>query len=172
MANLITATEFTELRNVSKKINTDRINEAITQAQQIDLAKLLGDFYFDVKKNASETDYSELLDGCEFTYKDETFEHVGLKNILADYAYARYIYNKNVNDTAFGVVTKNYQDGATVDRSLLKDIATQAQRDAGDKFVYTEMYIMSLPDLFARYSKNKKQHSGNGTFLNTKSYKL
>ena len=151
MNQLITATEFASYRNISKKLDTDKINEAILLAQQSDLLEILGDFYFDVLENSDSSEYSDLMDGTEFEYCDESFRHVGIKRLLADYAYSRFIYMINVNLSAFGAVTKNYQDGDPIERNQVKDLSKQAQVDAGIKFKYIEKYILSEPDLFTRY---------------------
>lgn len=156
MDRLITYTEFAAYRNISQKLDTGKINEAIDLAQQSDLINILGEFYFDVIKNKDESTYADLLNGCEFEYEGEDFEHVGIKKMLADYAYARYIYIKPVNDTSFGFQFKETQDGTNVDRNYLKDMQKQAQIDAGIKFKYIEKYILSEPDLFSRYCESNK----------------
>lgn len=160
MANIITATEFAAFRNISSKIDTKKIDEAIQQAEDSDLNDILGGFFFDVQKNKDDATYTDLMNGSEFTYCDETFIHKGIKVMLADYAYARYVYTKNVNDTAHGFVAKNYQDGITTDRNVLKDLAKQAQIDAGIKFRTIEKYILSEPTLFSRYCDSKKGNTG------------
>lgn len=166
MANLITATEFATFRNISVKRDETKIDEAISLAQQSDLVEILGDFYFDVVKNAEQASYSELMNGSEFVYDGDDYEHAGIKKLLADYAYARYVYMKPVNDTAFGFMVKETQDGTPVDRNLLKDITKQAQVDAGIKFKFIEKYILSDPTTFDRYCKNKRQ----GTSFNNQKF--
>ena len=159
MANLITATEFATYRNISIKIDTAKVDESISLAQQSDLVEILGDFYFDVLKNANEAEWQDLMNGSSFIYCDADFEHAGIKRLLADYAHSRYVYTKNVNDTAFGFMTKETQDGSPVERNTLKDLAKQSQIDAGVKFKFIEKYIMSKPDLFSRYCKNQNQNT-------------
>lgn len=157
MKNLITALEFIEFRSVSKKQDTERIDEFIQLAEQSDFINMLGDFYFDIKKNKDVAEWADLMNGSDFIYNEEEFVHLGLKRVLADLTHSRYSYGKNVNDTAFGLVSKNYNDSTPIDRNLTKDISKQAQIDASSKFRYVELYIMSKPELFSRYCKNKKQ---------------
>lgn len=168
MANLITSTEFAQFRNISQKLDTGKIDEAISLAQQSDLVEILGDFYFDVVKNANELAYAELMDGSEFTYEGDEYEHAGIKKLLADYTYARFVYMGNVNLTPFGIQKKFTQDSEGVDRNLIKDLAKQAQVDAGNKFRFIEYYILSDPTTFERYCKNKKQNTGFFTFKASK----
>ena len=70
MANIITAIEFAGFRNISKKLDTPKIDESIGLAQQSDLIQILGDFYFDVVKNQLEVAWLPLMDGGTFTYND------------------------------------------------------------------------------------------------------
>lgn len=157
MANLITYTEFATFRNISQKIDTPKVEEAISLAQQSDLVEILGDFYFDVVKNASDPSYSELMDGSEFEYCGDLYQHVGIKRLLADYTYSRFVYMINVNLTPFGAVSKFMEDSEKIDRNTIRDLSKQAQVDAGIKFKFIEKYILSESTLFSRYCKNKEQ---------------
>ena len=156
MEQIITATEFAAFRDISKKVDEDKANEAILLAQQSDLLDILGGFYFDVLKNKDVTEWSELMNGSEFTYNDEDYEHAGIKALLADYTYARFVYMININATPFGFQTKFTQDSEGIDRNTIKDLSKQAQVDAGIKFKIIRLYILSDTTLFARYCKNEK----------------
>jgi hypothetical protein len=157
MANLITPAEFATYRNISKKIDEDKVNESIGLAQQSDLVQILGDFYFDVVKNADEAEYEGLMNGSEFEYNGDEFEHAGIKKMLGDYTYSRFVYMVNINPTPFGFQKKYTEDSDGIDRNTIKDLAKQAQVDAGIKFKFIEKYILSEPTLFDRYCKNKNQ---------------
>jgi hypothetical protein len=160
MENLITNIEFADYRSVSKKINEGKTNEAISLAQSTDLNNILGDFYFDVYKNRNEESYADLMSGSQFTYQGEEFFHFGIKKLLADYAYARYVHEINSNLTPFGFQEKMTNDSKSVDRNTINDKSKQAQIDAGVKFRIIEKFIMSKPDLFSRFAKNKKSSTG------------
>lgn len=153
---LITPVEFSQFRDISKKIDTDKVNEAIGLAQQSDLTDILGDFYFDVLKNNEVTAWADLMNGSEFTYCEEDFEHAGIKRLLADYTYSRYIYLANVQLTPFGAQSKFTNDSDGIDRNTIKDLAKQAQVDAGIKFRFIQKYILSDPVLFSRYCKDQQ----------------
>lgn len=157
MANLITTEEFAEYRNISQKMDSEKIEECISLAQQSDLVQMLGDFYFDVLRNADDASYSDLMEGSEFEYCGDDFQHAGIKRLLADYTYSRYIYMLNVNITPFGAVTKYMEESEKVERNTMRDLSKQAQADAGNKFRFIEKYILSEPTLFDRYCRNKKQ---------------
>jgi hypothetical protein len=155
MTNLITVQELAQFRDIGKKYDEDKANEAISLAQQSDLIAILGDFYFDVVENSQEATYSDLMNGSTFEYEENSYIHQGIKKLLADYAYSRYVYMVNVAPSPFGFTTKITNNGEVVDRNILKDITKQAQIDAGYKFKFIEKYILSNP-LFSRYVKEKE----------------
>jgi len=163
MANLITVTEFTNFRNISKKVDESKVNEAIALAQKSDLFDALGDFYFDLIKNNAESSYYDLMNGCEFNYEGELYIHDGIKAFLADLAYARYIYMVNVNLTPFGAQQKFTQDSTGVDRNVIKDLSKQAQIDGNIKFKIIQKYLLSKPNTFSRYCKGKSRGTGFGS---------
>lgn len=161
MEQLLTASEFRSYHKVAKKADDKVINECILKAQQSDLISVLGDFYFDVLANHQDATYGELMEGSMFEYEGYNYEQVGLKEILNDYAYSRYIYNKNVNDTSFGMVQKKDPYSEPVDRGVLKDMARQSQQDGGYKFKYIDLYLKANKDLFPRYSKCENKETRN-----------
>lgn len=160
MSYLITVTEFATFRQISKKIDTEKANEAIGLAQKSDLYDILGDFYFDVLKNNAEATYTNLMTGSEFEYEGEEFKHDGIKALLADYSYARYIYLLNVNITPFGAQQKFTQDSTGIDRNVIKDISKQAQIDAGIKFKTIRKYLLSDTTTFSRYCESESTDTG------------
>lgn len=153
---IITPQEFATFRNISKKLDEGKINEAIDLAQQSDLYDILGDFYFDVQKNKAEAEYEDLMNGSEFTYLDEEYEHSGIKALLADYTMSRISYSGNMTWTPFGLQKKMTEDSEAIDRNTMKDLSKQAQVDAGFKFKIIQKYLLSNPDdLFSRYCKSQ-----------------
>lgn len=155
MSNIITVEEFASFRDLPKKLDSSKIEESISLAQQSDLLNILGDFYFDLIANLENAEYIPLLDGGGFEYCNNHYSHAGIKKLLADYAYARFIYMINVNLTPFGVVTKMMHDSEKVDRNTIKDLSKQAQIDAGYKFKYIDYYLKSDTTLFSRYCDGK-----------------
>lgn len=162
-SNLITAVEFASLRDISKKIDTDKVNEAISLAQKSDLYEALNGFYFDLIKEPNAEKYSDLMNGSEFEYCGENYIHEGLKAFLADLVYARFIYMINVNLTPFGAQQKFTQDSSGVDRNVIKDLVKQAQIDGNAKFKVIKKYLLSNPNgIFDRYCKGEQ--TGTGSF--------
>ena len=153
MTNIITVEEFQNYKHISKKVDVDRIEQCISLAQQIDLRDYLGDFYFDVVANKDGATYIDLMKGSSFTIDSESYIHVGIKELLAELSYARYIYTSNVNDTPFGLVSKNSNDSTPLDRNMIKDLAKQSQIDADSKFSLINKYLEENASVFTRYCK-------------------
>jgi hypothetical protein len=144
MNNILTATEIKNYKDIGNKIDENKINGIIEQAQLIDIKALLGDrFYFDVINNLNNPIYQPLLDGCSFTYFDISYTHDGIKALLSDYFMSKYALSINTNFTPFGATTKAPQDGEIADRNSLKDISTQQTQLAGARWEIIRLYLMA-----------------------------
>ena len=157
MESIITVVEFQTFKHISKKVDTDRIEQAISFAQEIDLYDYLGDFLFDVvaalPANGELDPYNDLLNGGSFTVEEKNYIHAGIKSLLADLTYVRYLNSSNVVDTPFGLVSKDANDSSPIDRGLIKDLASQAMRDADVKFSLINMFLEENASDFPRYSE-------------------
>ena len=158
---LITATEFRNQRNISKKFDVDKINQCIDLAQSIDLYDVFNDFYFDLLANKDTAPYADLMSGATFTINGETYIQVGVKSLLIDLAYARYVYEINTNHTPFGMTQKITPDSQPIDRNMIKDLVKMAQTDADVKFRMIDKYLRNNASTFTRYIK------GDNTSINT-----
>ncbi|MFI8379615.1 hypothetical protein [Leeuwenhoekiella sp. NPDC079379] len=158
---LITVQEFASFRDIGKKLDEAKINECIKQAQSTDLFDVLNDFFFDLVENKDSIQYQDLLSGSTFSVNNQSFSQAGIKSLLADYTYNRYMYSINTNFTPFGATQKYGQDSQPVDRNLLKDIAKQTQVDADIKFKMIDKYLKSNSSIFTRYQ------TGNNPDINT-----
>ena len=138
---ILSESEFKEYKDVPDSERDNKQLMCIKDAQVIDLFKALGGFLFKIEKNITEQSYQDLLEGCYFTYNGEDYYQEGIKSLLADYAYTRYLYKANIHLTAFGAKTKQYEDSTTVSGATLRDIAKQGQDDTAVKFELIEMYI-------------------------------
>jgi hypothetical protein len=152
MNNILTATEIKNYKDIGNKIDENKINGIIEQAQLIDVKPLLGDrFYFDLMNNLSNPIYQPLLDGSSFTYFDITYSHDGIKALLSDYFMSRYALSINTNFSPFGATTKTPQDGEIADRNSLKDISTQQTQLAGARWEIIRLYLMANTSIFPEW---------------------
>lgn len=166
MNNLITPEEFASYRDIGKKLGSDKIKECINQAQNVDLFDVLDSFLFDLIENKDEANYQDLLNGSTFISNGRRYIHQGVKSLLADLTYSRYMYAVNVNMTSFGAVQKFGQDSSPVDRNLLKDIAKQTQVDASIKMQMIDKYLKENKTTFPTYQ------TGNNPNINTNSQRF
>jgi len=148
---LITAEEFSNYRNISKKQDTSKIDESIKEAQSVDLFDVLGSFLFDVITNKDNVVYADLMTGSTFTCDGESYIQEGIKSVLADYTYSRYLYKINTNHTPFGLQQKFTNNSQPVERNILKDMQKQTLVDANIKFRMIDKYLRENQTTFSRY---------------------
>lgn len=154
MNNILKPEEIKNYRDLGKKLDLDKVNEVLRLAQNIDLRKKLGHFIYQTLENIDNPVFADLLIGCSFEYQGDTYYHEGIKSILADYFYARFLYKININITHYGATHKKSNDSEPVDRKVLQDEAKQAQIDANDKFELVDLYLKSKSDIFPSYSNS------------------
>lgn len=151
---LITNTEFKALRDIGNKVNEQLLTECIALSEKNELLDILGNFYFDVLENKDNTGdkWEELMIGSTFTdSNNDTFTHEGVKALLADLAYSRYVNRVNADFTPFGLVHKEGQDSRVTDRNYIKDLAHQARKDADAKMRIIHRFLRENDTLFDRY---------------------
>ncbi len=103
MNKIVTATEIKNYKDIGNKIDENKINPIIEQAQLTELKDMLGsEFYFDVLNNLDNPIYQDLLSGSTFTYNEITYNQDGLKALTADYFMAKYVMQINTNITRGG----------------------------------------------------------------------
>lgn len=158
---ILTPDEFKSYKDVGKKIDVDKINDCIMMAQNVDLYDILNDFIFDVIDNKDSAEYQDLLSGSAFTIDGKNYYQVGLKRLLADFTYSRFLYAINVNLTPYGAVSKVNENSTPVDRNILKDLAKQIVVDADIKFGLIDKYLKQNSSVFTRYK------TGNNPSINT-----
>ena len=170
MDKLITPQEFTTFRNVGNKFDPKKIGEAIEQAQS-DLREIMGNpFFFDVMKNHTSPEYTDLMAGSEYTEGTYLMMHNGIKSLLADLTYARYIYEINTTLTPFGAVTKTHGDSAPVSHSMIKDLVKQTRIDSDKNWQLIEGYLEVNKDTFPVWASQNSCNTSNnnGSFQQTR----
>lgn len=159
---LITNTEFKAFRDIGVKHNDDLLTECIHLAEKNELYDLLGGFYFDVLDNKDEAVYADLMNGSQFTYDSESYTHEGIKALLADLAYARYLNRVSADFTPFGFVQKQSEDSNQADRRLVNDLVIQARKDADAKYAIIKIYLKENDSTFDRFGEGENPSFGQG----------
>lgn len=161
MINLITKEEFGTYRVISNRAEDGKFDELIKQGMG-DLRDKIGEnFFYDVLKNKENPSYEELLNGGEYNKGEFTVEHEGLKSLLADLAYSRYLYASNVDHTPFGIVGKKSQDSEAVDRAVIKDLVKQNNQDADRKWQFIKSYLNENKEVFTVWTKEQNEGDNN-----------
>jgi hypothetical protein len=133
--------------DVNKKLNT-----FILEAQEFDLVPFLGDeFYISLEEDfvaqPSLETYSDLFNGCEYTYSGVKYRHRGVKQMLVYFAYSRYLADVQSNQTAFGNVVKSTPDSTPVSEKTIARQVNQALAGANK-------YKSDLDDYLCRMSSS------------------
>ena len=82
-SNLITISDVQVYRRIDPKFNADRFGAFVMDIQRVNLRQLLGDaLYLDFFANISDTKYSDLRVGKDYTYNSQTIHYYGLKPYL------------------------------------------------------------------------------------------
>lgn len=155
MNNIITIEQLKSYIDLGKKVDEDKINPILKQAQDVDLRDYLGmQFYFDVIANVDNENYQLLLSGGTFEHKGVTYYQEGLQAMLADLFMARYVLRINTNITPFGATTKLSTDSEPTDRGTLKDISQMHKEAAGSKWEIIKLYLEQNKALFPIYNSS------------------
>lgn len=167
MALLIDRNDFATNNRIisSSNFNTSALNQHISDAQFIDIQKLLGlDFYNELIRNPTSTANAELLIGGDYTYNGTTYTNVGLKSVITFYAYSRYVLFGSQTDTPFGLVQKQGQNSTEIDSGQKKTVSKMNQQTA---FVYWENVKLFL-------DRNKEDYSlwGEGCFTSSRVFRV
>lgn len=126
---LITKSDVAKVRQISKALDDGLMNQAIEDAELLDLQPLLGELlYNDLDENFEDTKYQDLLNGKKYTHENNNYSMKGLKVVLANFAYARYIIFSGEKDTPFGLVTKTNQYSSHTEINTKKARAKSAEQ--------------------------------------------
>lgn len=155
MNNILTATEIKNYKDIGNKLDENKINPIIEQAQITDLKNALGDrFYFDLLNNLETEKYQSLLNGSSFTYFGINYYQDGIKALLSDYFMSKYALQVNTNFDPFGATVKLSANSEPADRNSLKDISTQQLQLAGARLEIIKMYLNSNTLIFPEWHNN------------------
>jgi len=133
---LITLDDIKQIKGISSNLNQVKdLDPHIIEAQEFDLRVFMGeDFYLalidDFTASPSLAVYSDLWNGVKYEYNNKTYQHFGLKTVLAYYAYARYLGRANVKETPYGLMHKKSDHSERVSERTITRYVDQAQSAA------------------------------------------
>ena len=124
------------VKQISEHIDSSRIENAITEAQELDLSPIIGEqLYISIleKKGNYIDKYKELMEGCIYEYNGEKYQLRGVKVALCYFAYARLIKGIDNNLSRSGFLQKDadYSIHAVIKERLA---AANEAFDIGSKY--------------------------------------
>lgn len=150
MLPLITASDIRAVRDLSNQIKDSKINPIISDAEISDLRPLLGDaFFYDIKKTPA--NYTDLLNGSEYIVNNKTFYQFGVKRLLCELAYVRYMFDSADVSTPFGVVNKDFDNGTKISREREKELSNLRKKTANDFWLGIHHYLGNNLTLYPLY---------------------
>lgn len=135
-----TQAELNSVGEMAQHVDKDKLQIAISEAVRFDMPSLLGHFWDDVETNwgATAAPWTELIAGSEFVCKEKTIKHLGVKEVLKYFVYARYLMLNGWNDTPNGHVSKT--NPFSVPKPL-KEVESFSARYRGmGKSIFNEVY--------------------------------
>ena len=126
---LITKTDVKKYFQLSETLKDDVFNSYVQQAQLQDVAPLLGERLF-LALMKTPADYTNLLDGNEYTHNGRDYVNMGLKAVLAHFTYARYRMFGGVVETPYSFVEKLEETGSRPESDSSKKTQYQLNRDS------------------------------------------
>ena len=106
---LISRAQIQQYKQLSSSGYDAKLDQITLDAQFIDLRPLLGERLYNdilIKVEAGSTEYDDLLNGSTYDYQGITYSNYGLRVVLANYIYARWIMEGDVTDNPFGATRK------------------------------------------------------------------
>lgn len=122
--------------------NTGNLEQHISDAQFVDVQKLMGiDFFNDLLRNDTQAIYQTLLNGGDYTYNNKTYTNVGLKSVIVFYAYSRYLmFGSNVQ-TPFGLVQKQGNNSQEISFAEKKTMSKMNEQTAYNYWENVRLFI-------------------------------
>ena len=109
---LIGLSDIQQYRSISVNIDSFKSLEPyIYDAMEFDIRPWLGDSLYialleDFEASPSLSEFSDLFNGCTYTWMSRQYKHEGVKAALVHFAYNRYVLYAGVTSTKTGFVTK------------------------------------------------------------------
>lgn len=148
MNRIVTMAEIQTVKPLSKQAKESFINQFIEDAQISNLKPLIGRELYNLIMNTP-ANYVELLE--PFKYDNDKKSHSGLKRVLIEYTWTRYMFQSGDVSTPFGMINKDFGDGSKIDRKREKELKTERQKIATEYWLEVKEYIFhdeTLRDLY------------------------
>jgi len=129
------------------------------EIQVVNMKKLLGiEFYNEIITNLDSTEqkYTDILDGCDFSYGGFDYSHDGIRTFMAYLNAAEYQIRSKYTETAAGIVNKSNQDFEVISHAALKQLRVEMTEYAYTYWDMTKKFIFSSIENYPLYNECKK----------------
>ncbi|GLB53057.1 hypothetical protein NBRC110019_20970 [Neptunitalea chrysea] len=166
MELLTNKTKVAEVLQVAIGYNDAEFDVFIREAQDFDLRPLLCEaFYADLITNKEDGDiWQLLLEGGTYTFENRTYYFRSLQDVLAYFAYARFILKCNYVSTSHGFTIKKTNYSEPVPLEERKNMYYKYQKEAHILLDDVKRFVEKHTDDYPSYSGCKetsgKPHTG------------
>lgn len=145
---LITLSDIAAKHEVSSHAGIKATN-AIENAERLDLKPLLGEkLFLDMVANSGTAPYPDLLNGGAYTYDGFEYNHVGIKSVLCEFAYARLVFFGSESASPHGLIDKMNRDAQHISRDRKKELYTASRGVALELWEEVRRYLVRNASLF------------------------
>ena len=166
MTVLLTLQDFVDYRGMTSNINFDKeLKQHVLDAQEFDLRMFMGESFFLalVDDYPGLTTYTDLFNGVVYQCNGDDYENPGIKRLLVQYAYSRYIAEGGSTSTAFGMVQKTHQHSTPTDPKLIGRSSAKARSGATSYEDRIKLYLNRNSEDYPLWKcTNKKRTVGGG----------
>jgi len=155
MQLIINKNDFAGIRNISVNASDDIVNEHIRNAQISKFVDYIGqELLTRIVNNLTAPEIVNILDEKDYTYKGKNYTSSGLKTVLVNLSYARYVLNGSDNDTPYGFVKKDSQYSQPTEYKILVGKSEEAENIAFADFRTVHDYLIRHSDIYPEYIGN------------------
>lgn len=147
--------DFDCIGKVAKHCNLEKLNIAINEAIKFDAKELLCGLYYEVSENWKSEDekWTDLINGSVYKgCNNKEVRHLGFKEVLTYYAYARYFIINNMDDTASGMVQKTNQFSMPIPLEKILSDSNRYRNMGAQLWKDVEAYICVNKELYPNAS--------------------
>lgn len=154
---LVTKSDFAPFVQISKSVDEEKfLQPTILHAQNLDIKPVFGNAaWTDLMNNRNEDKYQRLLNGDNYVESGLTLTFQGLKASIVLFAHSRYILQKNIVDTSFGLVSKDTDVSTPVDVKAKQMIAQQSRTAAQAYLDECVKFLTTFPSIYTLFNEQR-----------------
>jgi hypothetical protein len=143
---LISLSDARKFCKISAKFDIELFNQILLDSQENDLRPLLGnelynDLINDIDNDGNFTKYSDLMDGCKYTFKSNNYHQLGLRIIISKFVFARILKDPSAASEYGYINPTNDWSNPSPDKIILRNIQ-DAESSAVSYWEMTKLCLM------------------------------